>query len=421
MYQKQRLANGLNLITSPMNGTGAVTVLVLLPVGSRYETPEINGVSHFVEHLMFKGTTKRPTSLDITKELDAVGAEFNAFTSKDYTGYYVKTSADKVELAFDILSDMIFNSTFDEKEINKERGVIIEEIKMYDDNPIMSLHDLFEQTVFGNQPLGRTIAGPEQVIKKITRQQLLDYKNKFYYPGNMVVSVAGKVSQATAKKLAEKYFGGNSSKNKKSEFVKFKADQKSLSVNVRYKDTKQIQLGLGFYPLGDKRMYALQLLAVILGGNMSSRLFCEIREALGLCYYIRTDVSPYQDTGAFMVQSGLDKSNLPQAINVILKELKKVADHGVTKQELKTAKDYLKGKVILSLEDSETIADWYAKQQALMGKTETVEDRLKKFFAVTESEVKKVALDIFKPNALNIAAIGPFKNKQEISKLVKWK
>ena len=179
LYQKSKLKNGLTLITAPLKETKAVTVLVLLPVGSRYETPEINGVSHFIEHLLFKGTKNRPTSLDISKELDSVGAEYNAFTAKDHTGYYVKITADKMELAFDVLADMIFNSLFDPKEIDKERGVIIEEINMYQDNPLIYLGAMFEQTIYGDKPLGRLISGPKKVIQKVSRGQILQYKEKF--------------------------------------------------------------------------------------------------------------------------------------------------------------------------------------------------------------------------------------------------
>ncbi len=422
MYTKSKLANGLTLITAPLSGTAAVTVLVLVPVGSRFETKNINGVSHFVEHLLFKGTIKRPTSMDITKELDAVGAEFNAFTSKDFTGYYIKAAAKNIELAFDILSDMLMNSVFDPKEVNKERGVIVEEINMYHDNPIMALHGLFEQTVFNDNSLGWEIAGPKTVIRSVSRNQLLKYKQNHYQPRNFVVTVAGDFNKVKVKSLTQKYFGHSNVHHKKFSYKKMGITQSQPRVSLMFKDTQQVQLGLGFPAFGqeDKRLFAEYLLAVILGGNMSSRLFDVVREQHGLAYYVRAEADTYQDTGYFVVQAGLDKSRLAPAIKLILAELKKAADHGVTAKELKAAKEYLKGKLVLALEDSESVADWYGKQWTLQKKILTPQQRLKKVMAVSQSQVQNAAKTIFKANYLNLALIGPFKDKSELKKLLKF-
>ena len=328
MYSTTKLKNRLNLIMAPLKGTAAVTVLVLVPVGSRYESKNINGVSHFVEHLLFKGTKKRPTSIDITKELDAVGAEFNAFTSKDLTGYYIKAAAKNIEMAFDILSDMMLNSVFDKNEINKERGVIVEEINMYNDNPLMALHGLFEETVFSGNSLGWQIAGPKKVVKNISRAQLVAYKNKYYQPSNFIVTVSGDFNQARVKSLANKYFGQKNERKVTGSYKKLTTKQSKPRVSLVYKDTLQVQMGLGFpaFAQGDKRIYAAYLLSIILGGNMSSRLFDVVREQHGLAYFIRAEIDAYQDVGSFMVQAGLDKSRLPEAIKLILSELKKAAD-----------------------------------------------------------------------------------------------
>ena len=422
MHQKIKLKNGLKLVLAPLKETKAVTVLVLLPVGSRYETKQINGVSHFVEHLMFKGTTKRPTCLDITKELDSVGAEYNAFTGKDHTGYYIKAAADRIELAFDILSDMLFNSVFDEAEINKERGVIIEEINMYTDNPLMYLGTLFEQTLFGDHPLGWLISGPKKVIRQVTRRQILDYKRKHYQPDNMVLTVAGNFKTAEVKKLAQQYFGIKSVKFGKNNFKRFNAKQRAPKVSLLYKDTEQVQIGLGFpaFEITHPDIFALYVLAVILGGNMSSRLFINVREKHGLAYYIRTDLSAYLDAGDFLVQAGLDRRRIKQAIALIIAELKNIRDYGITVKELKAAKAFLKGKLILDLEDSENIADWYGKQVLLLDKTYTPTERLRKISAVTVKDVDRVAKWIFKTNRFNLAMIGPFKDKSEFKKLLKF-
>lgn len=422
MHQKIKLKNGLKLVLAPLKETKAVTVLVLLPVGSRYETKPINGVSHFVEHLMFKGTTKRPTSLDITKELDSVGAEYNAFTGKDHTGYYIKVAADRIELAFDILSDMLFDSVFDEAEINKERGVIIEEINMYTDNPLMYLGALFEQTLFGDHPLGWLISGPKKVIRQVTRRQILDYKAKHYQPSNMVLTVAGNFKTAEVKKLTDRYFGIKSVKAGKNNFKRFNAKQAAPKISLLYKDTEQVQLGLGFpaFAITHPDIFALYVLAVILGGNMSSRLFVNVREKHGLAYYIRTDLSAYLDAGDFLVQAGLDRRRIKQAITLIIAELKSIRDNGITAKELKSAKAFLRGKLILDLEDSENIADWYGKQVLLLDKTYTPAERLNKISAVTAKDVKRVAERIFKTSRFNLAMIGPFKDKGEFKKLLKF-
>ncbi|HLC90070.1 MAG TPA: pitrilysin family protein [Patescibacteria group bacterium] len=420
MYQKQKLTNGLTLITAPLKETKAVTVLVLLPVGSRYESQNINGASHFVEHLMFKGTKKRPTSLDITKVLDAVGADYNAFTTKDHTGYYVKIAAEKIELAFDILSDMIFDSILPPSEIEKERGVILEEIKMYEDNPMMYLPILFEETLFGKTPLGWSIAGPKSVIKKISQNQLLNYYRAHYSAAKMVLAVAGNFDRRQINLLAKNYFGRRQKKSAKTNFSQFKVSQTSPRLNLSFRKTQQVQLGLGFpaYRLNDKKIFPLYLLSIILGGNMSSRLFISVREEHGLAYYIRTDLSAYQDTGNFMVAAGLDSARIFAAIKLILAELNKIKERGVSPQELKNAKEFLRGKLVLDLEDSENVADWYAKQELLLNQIQTPAERLKKIFAVSQNDIKKVANEIIQRKKLNLALIGPFKQKKEFEKLL---
>ncbi|MFA6322728.1 MAG: pitrilysin family protein [Candidatus Buchananbacteria bacterium] len=422
MYSKTKLANGLSLILAPLKETKAVTVLILLPVGSRYEHQKINGVSHFIEHLMFKGTSKRPTSLDLTKELDAVGAEYNAFTAKDHTGYYVKLATENIELAFDILSDMIFHSVFRSEEIDKERGVILEEINMYEDNPMIHVQSIFEQTIYPNQPLGWQISGPREVIKEISRDDILEYKEKFYQPDNIVLTIAGNFKSKQVITLAKKYFGQKSSAKVESLFKPIKINQSKPQIGLMTKETEQVQTCLGVlgYSLADKKMYPLYLLAVILGGNMSSRLFASVREEKGLAYYIRTDISAYRDIGTFLVQSGLDKKRIKEAITLILAELKKISDFGVTEKELVSAKNYLKGKLVLDLEDSESVADWFGKQELLLDKILRPEEKIKKIFAVKKSDVQAVAKELFKTNNLNLAMIGPFSEANEFISLLKF-
>lgn len=420
MYKKYTLKNGLRVLISPLSETKAVTVLILLKVGSRYEQKNINGVSHFIEHLIFKGTKKRPTTLDISKELDGIGATYNAFTAKDHTGYYIKANYEKVELALDILSDILFNSKFDQAEIERERRVIMEEINMYEDNPMMMSEDLFEQTIYHGNPLGWQISGSKEVVGKLKREEMIDYFRSFYSPANMLISIAGKIDQRILG-LVKKYFSHDRTKKKFPSFSRINIKQAKSRVNLKFKETEQVQLALGFpsYSYFDKRIYPLFLLSVILGGNMSSRLFISIRERLGLCYFIRSSANVYQDTGNLVIQAGLDKGRIDKAIKAILNELKKVVKEGVGRDELMKAKEYIKGKLILDLEDSESIAAFYAKQALLINKIIEPKNYLGKLNSVKLSDIKQVAKDIISSQRLNLSLIGPFKDASSFSKLLK--
>jgi len=419
MFKKYTLKNGLRVIVAPMHETKAMTALVLVKVGSRYEKRKINGVSHFVEHLLFKGTKKRPTSLDISKELDGIGAEYNAFTSKDHTGYYIKANYEKAELALEMLSDMLFNSLFEAKEIERERGVIVEEINMYEDNPLMFAEDLFEQTMYGDHPLGWHIAGPKEVIKSVTREDIMKYHHYYYQPKNMLVAVAGR-QDAKLLNLIKKYFGQAKNKQTIKKFPSIVIKQKAPQLSLKFKDTEQVQLCLGFpsYDYFDKRLYALYLLGVILGGSKSSRLFTSIREKKGLCYFVLAQVNVYQDTGNLMIQAGLDKSRLKEAIVEILKELKKIKRGDVTTSELRKAKDFLKGKLILDLETSDHVASWFSKQELLTDKMLTPAKQLELLEKVKLAEIKKVANELVVTKKINLSLIGPFKKKNELHGLL---
>ncbi|NQT49778.1 insulinase family protein [Candidatus Kuenenbacteria bacterium] len=423
MYKKQEFSNKARLIQVPFKDTKAVTVLFLFGVGSRYESREINGASHFIEHLMFKGTKKRPTSLDISKDLDRVGAEFNAMTSKDYTGYYVKINHEKKELAVDILSDMLLNSKFDSVEVNRERGVIIEEINMYHDNPLMAIEGVLEESIFKGSSLGWDIAGPTSVIKKVSRKQLIDFRDKYYQPDNMVIAVSGKINAKLIKLLEEKFINKiqKNTEMKEPRFKNFESKQSEPRISLKFRDTKQVQLALGFpaYGYSDDRTYALHLLTIILGGNMSSRLFTQVRERRGLCYFVRCYPNFYYEAGNVVIQSGLDNSRLDEAITVIQNELRKVKSKGVLARELKNAKEFIRGKIVLNLEDSSNLAEYYAKQELLVNKILTPEQKMKNYSEVTVKDIQNVAQDIFRQEKANLALIGPFRNKKKFEKLIR--
>lgn len=428
MPKISKIKNGLNLITVPVKGTKAVTILVLLPVGSRYESKEISGASHFVEHMMFKGTGKRPNAVDISRTLEAEGADFNAFTYKDYTGYYVKINSERQEVAFDLLADMIFHSKFDENEMAKEKGVIVEELRMYEDNPTMAIDLLFDRVMFGDHPLGWDIGGTIETVKAMTREELCHYYNHYYIPRNMVLVVAGNVASGQKMKKMLAYFAQEKEKIKDAKdlvnsFSKYNWPKQEIKlaerVLVKEKKLDQAHLILGFPGIhySDKNRYAAAIMSIILGIGMSSRLFVEVREKRGLAYMIRAGQAFFRDVGVFQIQAGLDPARLPEALKVIKDEVKKISNEFVTSQELKEAKSSIIGRMTLGAEDSSTMADWFGKQFWFEKEIHTYEDVFKKVKAVTIAEVRQVAKKIFKLNETRVAAIGPI-TKDEVLKML---
>ena len=424
-YTLQKLANGIRLLSVPQHNTKAVTIMAFFPVGSRYEHKKINGLSHFIEHLMFKGTSRRPTTFDLTRELDSLGAEYNAFTGKDHTAYYIKVSAEKLLSALDLLQDMLWQSLFDAKEIEREKGVVIEEINMYTDNPTMVIEEYFEELIYPGNSLGWYIGGTPEVIRGITRAEVVSYRDCFYRPDQMLLTVAGAVSGsalAQVKKTVASLAGVKSAQTPSFNRVLIKKEVSiSERCTIKFKETDQAHLVLGYPGINydDRRGPALAVLNTLFGGLMSSRLFIAVREKRGLAYMIRSSSSPYKDVGSFYVQAGLDKQRVEEAIQVILEEIHSLTLVGPTVEEVKRAKDYLTGRLVLSLEDSSDLANWYAKQAALMKRTETPEERLAKIKKVTVNDVAKVAKEIFKKDQLRLVILGPYKDKVRFLKLMK--
>ncbi|MGB4253704.1 MAG: pitrilysin family protein [Minisyncoccales bacterium] len=408
--QKTIFKNGLRVITVPMKGTKTVTVLVGVGAGSRYETKKINGISHFLEHMLFKGTKKRPNSQAISEELDAVGGEFNAATGAEQTYFYAKVGSRYQNLALDVISDIILNSILKEEEINREKGVIIEEGNMIKDTPMQYVGELFEKLLYGKETVGWNILGEKETILKMERKDFLSYINDYYVAQNIVVCVAGNINHKNTLNEVKKYFTNiKEKKPKKRKKIKdFQTKPESL---VQFKKTDQAHfcLGVRAYNIFHPDKYALSLLSVILGGNMSSRLFVKVREKEGLAYYIRTNVETYTDTGYLVTQSGVDNQKIEKAIKIILNEYKDIREKGVNEKELKRAKEYIKGKMLLELELSDEMAAFFANQEILTNKILTVEEKFAKIDKVTVKDIQRVAKDIFVPQKLNLALIGPFK------------
>lgn len=409
MYEKYQLPNKATFILVPQQDTKAITTMIMYPVGSRYESEKMQGVSHFIEHMMFKGTKKRKNTYTLTREIDRLGADYNAFTSKEYTGYYIKSDARYANISFDILSDMLFNSTFDAKEMEREKTVICEEINMYADNPMMHIDTLFE-SLFYEGALGRDIAGTKEHVRAYTKKDVLAFRDTYYQPGNMTVVVAGAIDDRIRTLLTE-YFGtGTTSKkiSRKFEPAKLGSSRKASRIVVEKKETEQAQMILGFpaFPYGDPRNPAVSVMNAILGGSMSSRLFIRIRERMGLAYMVRSGSDQYRDAGYVYVRVGLDTKNINPAIKAIKKEIEKLKTKGVTKRELKDAKTHIMGGLTLAMEDSSFFANYYAKQALFNNRIRTPEEKYAAIESVTEDDILEVANQIFRMNHMRVAVIG---------------
>jgi len=421
-YKKHTLKNGLRVIIAPMKETQTATVVVMVGVGSRYEKENEAGLSHFIEHMFFKGTKKRPTALDISEELDSIGGEFNAFTSKDVTLYYAKADSKHVETALDVISDMYLNSKIEPQEIEKEKGTIIQEINMREDNPMGYVGDVFEKLLYRNNYLGRDVIGYKKAITSFKQKNFLNYMKQFYVANDTVVCIAGKFNEKEALSKIKKYFSGMK-KGKKPPMEKVSEKQKNPEAKIKFKKTDQTHFILGSraYPENHKDRFVLALLSIILGGNMSSRLFIEVREKRGLAYSVHTMVEAYKECGYLATQAGVDHKNLKLAAETILREYKKIATEKVSEKELQKAKDYIKGKSVMGLESSDEVAMFFIGQEIKKKKIMTIQKIFKHIDKVTPSDILRVAKDIFQPNKLNLAVIGPHKSKKELEALLKNK
>jgi len=423
MFTKKNLKNNLEFIKIPMQGTRTATILVLIKTGSRYETRTNNGISHFLEHMFFKGTKNRPTTFAISSELDSLGAEFNAFTGKEYTGYWIKVRGDKIETAIDMVSDMLLNSKFSAREIEAEKGVIVEEINMYEDNPMMKISDVFEQCLYGDTPLGWGIAGTKDNVRQFKRKDFIDYFHSQYRADNTKIILAGDLRKNCDAQI-QKYFAPLMQEIKKFEkttYTKISENQTKPQSTINFKKCDQVVFSLGVrsVPLGHKYEFPLRVLASILGGAMSSRLFIEVRERRGLAYYVSTQNNFLSDTGYLTTQAGVTTEKTSEAIKIILTEYQKISQKLVNAQELNKVKDMIIGKSILQLESSDTVASWYGRQ-ALKDKIITPNQFLNKIKKISAFEIRAAAQEIFQNENLNLAVIGPFRNKKEFDGILKF-
>jgi len=431
MFKKYTLSNGLRLVLAPMKGAQSLTVLVLVGTGSKYETREINGLSHFLEHMFFKGTKKRPTTLEIASALDEVGGSYNAFTSKEFTGFWAKVDSQHAELALDWVADIFLNSKLEEAEIEKEKGVIIEEINMYLDTPITNIWNVWEQLLYGDQPAGWLTVGEKEIIRAIKKEQFLRYLESQYVAKNTIVVVAGNIEEFQNSRLRQGY-GGQANIKIQNYFKNIKAGdfknklktiekQKKPEVKLSFKETDQSHfvLGVRSYDIFDEKRYPALLLATILGGYMSSRLFIEVRERRGLAYYIRSAHETYTDSGYLVANAGVDNKRVEEAVKVIIEEFKKIRDEKIFPAELKKAKDHIRGATLLALESSDEVASFLGSQEVIRQDILTPEQFFSKIEKVKIEDLQRIARQIFRPQNLNLALIGPFKEKEKFYKLLK--
>ena len=413
------LKSGLRIVVVPMPENKTVTVLTLVATGSKYESKKIAGLSHFLEHMCFKGTTKRPTAMDIAYELDSLGAESNAFTSQEYTGYYAKGSAAHALRFIDIVSDIYLHATFPEAEIEKEKGVIVEEINMYDDKPDYLADQRLMKLLYGDQPAGWPIAGDIKTVRSMKRKDFVTYHQKSYTAANTVIVVSGGVTPAIMRDI-EKAFKPikSGSKNTKKKVVE---RQKAVGVTVLKKNTQQTHLVFGFRGYDtyhDDEMKA-SLLGVVLGAGMSSRLFQKMREEMGICYYTYAEHQALTDHGIFRIAAGVTNARLGEATKAMLDECIRLKDELIPTAELAKAKDMIKGQTILSLESSNSWGVYYGGLAVLGKKLESIDSYLKKLDAITPEDLQKIARKLFVDKNMNVSAVGPDVEEVKIKDVVR--
>ena len=417
-FSKTTLDNGLRVVTADMPAAKSVACFVMVAAGSRYETRETNGIAHFAEHMFFKGTENRPTAREIAGEIDSIGGEFNAFTGKEYTGYYVKCAAEHRDTALDVLVDMLRHSKFDAEDIEREKGVIVEEMNMYYDTPRDYVDGVYDQLLYGDQPLGWDIIGTKDTVRAAKRETFLDYLGRWYRAPRVVAGVAGAVGEDIVPRLQELLGDVPDGSTGAPDRVSPVENGTRVKLHTKTSDQAHLRLGVYSYPLGHPDRYALTLLATALGGGMSSRLFSEVRERRGLAYYIYAYNQGYTDTGTLFAQGGVDLNRIDDAVTTIVAEFERIAAEPLDPDELEKARNYAKGRLVLSLEDPKGMIMFGLRDEVLEGKLREPEEVLAGLDAVTLEDVQRVAQDVIRERRLNLALIGPFDEPERFEKLL---
>jgi predicted Zn-dependent peptidase len=417
VFQRDTLDNGLRVLTADLPYAQSVAVVIMLAAGSRYETPESSGIAHFAEHMFFKGTERRPSARQIAGEIDAIGGEFNAFTGKEATTYYVKCAAEHRDVALDVLVDMLRNSRFDAEEIEREKGVIVEEMNMYYDTPRDYIGGVYEELLWGDQPLGRDIIGRKETIRAATRETFTDYLGRWYRPSRMVLGVAGRIGDGLIERAQELLGDLTPSETGEPDPVEPHANGR---VRVFTKPSEQAHVCLGVHsiPLDHPDRYAIQLLATALGGGMSSRLFTEVRERRGLAYYVYGLNHSYTDAGTLYSQAGVDIGRIDDAVKTIAAELRKIAAERLPADELEKARNFAKGRFVLQLESPQGLMLFGLRKEVLEQRLPDPDEMLSGLDAVTGDDVARVAGELIATDRLRLAVIGPFDDASHFESLL---
>jgi predicted Zn-dependent peptidase len=416
-FERHTLDNGLRVLTANLDHAQSVTCMVMLAAGSRYETPDTNGIAHFSEHMFFKGTQRRPSARDIAGEVDSIGGEFNAFTGKEYTAYYVKCAAEHRDVALDVLADMLRNSRFDAEEIDREKGVIIEEMNMYFDTPRDYIGGVYESLLYGDQPLGWDIIGRKETVREATRDTFMQYLDRWYKPPRMIVGIAGKIGDDALARATELFGDLPSSETGEPEPAR-EYQSERVRVFTKQSDQAHLILGVPSYPIEHPDRYALQMVATVLGGGMSSRLFTEVRERRGLAYYVFGLNHSYTDAGSLYSQAGVDINRIEEAVTTIATELRKIAAEPVPSDELEKARNFTKGRFVLQLESPQGLILFGLRKEVLEHRAPDPEEVLAGVDAVTGEDVQRVARDLIDDEKLRLALIGPFDDAERFEKLL---
>ncbi len=416
MYKETILKNGMEIVSFSMPAMDSVCLGVWIGIGSRYENEKTNGISHFVEHLLFKGSAKR-SGRRIREDIEGAGGSLNGFTGEECTCYLAKMVSDRVSLGMDVLTDMVFNPLIRAEDVEKERGVIREEISRQKDLPMQYVHILFDRLIWGKHPLGFDIAGSIETVNSMTRKDIAEYRKNFYKPGNIIVACAGKLEhEEISEELSARFSQIPSSQRSKP--LPLRKRQEKPKLVVEEKKTEQTHICLGTRGLSYKHpdRYVLGVLNVILGGNMRSRLFEEVREKRGLAYHISSSAHNFVDAGVFLISGGVDSQRIEEALTVIIGEIRKISRKNVTKKEISQAKEFLRGQILLSMEDTSHRMLWLGENKLALGRVVPVEETISKIEKVSIGDIRRVAERLFQDNKMNLSLIGPHK-REKIEKL----
>jgi predicted Zn-dependent peptidase len=416
-FERTTLSNGTRVLTAPMDHAQSVSCFVMFAAGSRYERRDESGIAHFAEHMFFKGTERRPTARDIATEIDSIGGEFNAFTGKELTGYYVKCAAETRDVALDVLVDMLRNSRFDAGEIDREKGVIVEEMNMYADTPRSYVGNVWDRHVYGDQPLGWDVIGTEETVRGATRETFMGYLDRWYLPERTVVGLGGKIGDDLVARLEELLGDVPTGTTGAPDPVVLPENGSPVRIHTKQSDQAHVVIGARSYPHGHPDRYVLQLLSTVLGGGMSSRLFTEVRERRGLAYYVFSANQSYADAGTIGAQAGVDLTRIDEAVETIVAELRRISRESVPAEELEKARSFAKGRFVLGLESPHATIMFGLRREILEGGAVEPTEVLEGLDAVTTEDVARVAADLL-GGELQLALIGPFGEPERFEPLL---